>query len=77
MKLLIKHIDKANHFIIGYLIAFLTLFFLNIKFCFIIVVLSALTKELWDGTQYKNRFDWVDVLYTILGSIPIFINQYI
>lgn len=72
--LLIKQIDKANHFIVGYLIYFLSCLFIGAYWSVIPVVVIALLKEVNDW-YFKNNFDWYDFIYTIAGMIPSFLIQ--
>lgn len=74
--LLVKQIDKANHFIVGYLIYCLSFIFLGAYWSVIPVVIIALLKEVNDW-YFKNKFDWYDFIYTIAGMIPTLIIQMI
>ncbi len=70
MKLPIISLDKANHFIYGFLIFIITQFFLNDYLSFGIVFLFALGKEVKDQIVYKG-FDYKDLIVTLLPSIII------
>lgn len=66
--LIFKQIDKANHFIVGTILyCFLTIF-LGPILSFIMISIIATFKELFD-----ERFDVIDLLYTIAGALPPFI----
>lgn len=70
--LLIKQIDKANHFIVGYLIY--AIFFIFIKYWALIpLVTIAVGKEIIDAYKRKLPFDFADCIYTMIGGIPIFL----
>lgn len=68
--LIVKEIDKANHFIAGYLIYFLCSFFLDPYLCLFIVAGIGALKEIYDSVNNKNSFDVPDFVYTIAGAIP-------
>jgi hypothetical protein len=70
MKLPIISLDKANHFIYGFLIFIISQFFLNDYLSFGIVFLFALGKEVKDQIVY-NGFDYKDLIVTLLPSIII------
>ena len=67
--LLVKQIDKANHFIVGYLIYCISCIFLNAYWSIIPVVVIAGLKEVVDHFSNK-KFDWLDFAYTVAGLIP-------
>jgi hypothetical protein len=67
--LLIKQIDKANHFIVGYLVYCISCIFLDAYWSIIPVVVIAVLKEIVDNLSNK-KFDWYDFAYTIAGLIP-------
>lgn len=69
--LLIKKIDKANHFIVGGLIYCLLTMFIGPFLAYISVAVIAALKELIDMYRYKHTyFDVWDFVYTIIGAIP-------
>ena len=69
--LLIKKIDKANHFIVGGLIYCILTWIIGPFLAYLSVVVIAALKELIDMYRYKHTyFDLWDFLYTVLGSIP-------
>ena len=61
-------IDKANHFLYGFVIFILAQFIFNDFVSFIIVLLIALSKEIKDEITYKG-FDYKDLIATILPAI--------
>lgn len=67
--LLVKQIDKANHFIVGYLLYCISCIFLNVYLSIIPVVVIAVLKEVLDHFSNK-KFDWYDFAYTVAGLIP-------
>lgn len=56
-------LDKLYHFIVGMFIQILTASFL-------LVLISAISKEVYDQIDYKG-FDWLDLIATLLGGILI------
>jgi hypothetical protein len=73
--LLIKDIDKANHFIVGFLIYFISFIFLGTWLSVIPVILFAGAKEALDMFYRKLPFDYKDFLFTIAGMLPILITH--
>lgn len=74
MKLPLIPQDKANHFIYGFVIFFLSNIFLNDYVSLGVVFLFALGKEIYDEWKYGG-FDWIDLLYTISPAIVIILKQ--
>ena len=68
MKLLIKEIDKANHFIVGTILFCFFATFLDPVFSLFMVYLIGFMKEYFD-----DKPDMMDAFYTALGALPIFI----
>jgi hypothetical protein len=68
MKLLIKEIDKANHFIAGTLLFCFFAAFIDVVFSLFMVYTVAFFKEYFD-----DKPDMMDALYTALGALPVFI----
>ena len=68
--------DKANHFIYGFSIYFLSNLFLIDYVSLIIVFLFALGKELYDQYKYKG-FDIIDLLATITPALLLFFKHLI
>lgn len=77
MKPIIKQIDKANHFIVGYLLMVFGMIFFPVPVSFTLVMLIGFVKELWDDWQYENGFDAMDWAYTCAGALPMFVNYLI
>jgi hypothetical protein len=64
-------VDKANHFIYGYLIFCLSQIFFITSVSALIVFAIAGGKELvWDKYLQKGTPDWNDFAFTIAGPIP-------
>jgi len=79
--LIVKHIDKANHFIVGYLI-YATLFNFIGYWSVIPVLIAAFGKEVYDLYEKNEaiemgKIDWLDFVYTIAGVLPMLITQII
>jgi hypothetical protein len=70
--LLVKEIDKANHFIVGYIVYYFSYIFIGNWMALIPLLLIAFGKELIDSYKRKTPFDWEDLAYTLAGGIPIF-----
>lgn len=68
--LIVKQIDKANHFILGYLIYFVMFLLFNWYYALLGVILLAFGKELIDSYMRKLPIDKSDLFYTIAGAIP-------
>jgi hypothetical protein len=68
-------IDKANHFIVGSFIYLISSFFLSPIYSFIPVMIIGSLKETYDYISKKGTPDLVDLLYTIAGSLPLFITK--
>lgn len=68
MKLLIKDIDKANHFIVGTILYCFFTALLNPVFSFFLVYTVAFFKEYFD-----DKPDMMDAFYTAMGALPVFI----
>jgi hypothetical protein len=66
-------LDKANHFIYGTLVYFLSSFFLTPLLSLIPVIIIGALKEIYDYYSKTGTPDIVDFLYTIFGAIPVFI----
>lgn len=63
--------DKANHIIFGWVIYFISNIFLSAYFSFVIVLLFATLKEVYDEI-YRFGFDWKDLLTTLI--IPLILT---
>lgn len=68
MELPLVPLDKANHFIYGFVIFIISQYFLNDLCSIGIVFLFAIGKEIKDQIFYKG-FDYKDILVTITPSI--------
>jgi hypothetical protein len=68
MELPLVPLDKANHFIYGFVIFIISQYFLNDLCSIGIVFLFAIGKEIKDQIVYKG-FDYKDILVTITPSI--------
>lgn len=66
--------DKANHFFYGSFIVFL-LFMLTYSetISFLVCIVIAILKEIYDHF-FGSKFDWMDIIWTILGGSIIFIR---
>lgn len=67
--------DKANHFIYGFVIFFLSNLFLNEYFSIGIVFIFAFGKEVYDEWKYGG-FDWKDLIATILPGLILMLKTY-
>lgn len=65
-------LDRANHFIYGFALFLLLNIFLQDIYCLIIVSAIAIVKEIRDEIVYKG-FDIVDIVFTIIPALSIFI----
>lgn len=63
--------DKSNHIIFGWLIYFISNLFLNAYLSFVIVLLFATLKEVYDEI-YRYGFDYKDLLSTLI--IPLILT---
>jgi len=71
-------VDKANHFIYGYLIFCLSQIFFITPVSALIVFAIAAGKELvWDKYLQKGTPDWNDFAFTIAGPLPIILLELI
>ena len=65
--------DKMRHFFFGTLIAFICIPFLENWEIVAVVACVALLKELSDKYIRKGTFDILDILWTIISSILLYI----
>ena len=64
-------VDKANHFIYGYLIFCLSqIFFVTPVSALIVLIIGAAKEIVWDKYLQKGTPDWNDFAFTIAGPIP-------
>jgi hypothetical protein len=61
--------DKANHFIYGLIIFAVCNLVLGALFSSIICIIVAGSKEVYDNYHPNHEASWLDVLWTLLGSI--------
>ena len=71
MKLPLIPLDKANHFIYGFVIFIIGQCFLNDYYSIGIVFLVALGNEIKDQIDYKG-FDYKDIIVTMIPSIILY-----
>ena len=62
-------IDKLYHLIAGIEIAFIVLLFSTNLAAISAVILAGVAKECFDKFYQKETFDFVDLLFTILGGV--------
>jgi hypothetical protein len=72
---LIPH-DKCLHFMFGFILAIISLHFFSDIQSIGIIFLIALIKEIRDQIKYKG-FDVVDIIFTILPIIILYISNLI
>ena len=63
--------DKIYHLIAGIEIAFVVLLFSTNLMAISAVILAGVAKECFDKFYKKETFDFVDLLFTILGGVII------
>jgi hypothetical protein len=71
--LLIKYVDKANHFVVGYLIYFIFTLLIGGWWALFPLIVIDFAKEYWDVYRHRMKFDWKDFCYTLAGAIPCII----
>lgn len=76
MKLPLIPLDKANHFIYGFVIFILSNIPLNDLYSLLVVFIFAIGKEIKDQIVYKG-FDYKDLLATLLPGIIITLTNLI
>lgn len=76
MKLPLIPLDKANHFIYGFVIFILSNIALNDLYSLLVVFIFAIGKEIKDQIVYKG-FDYKDLLTTLLPGIMITLTNLI
>jgi hypothetical protein len=76
MKLPLIPLDKANHFIYGFVIFILSNIVLNDVHSLLVVFIFAIGKEIKDQIIYKG-FDYKDLLITLLPGIILTLTNLI
>ena len=76
MKLPLIPLDKANHFIYGFVIFILLNIVLNDLHSLLVVFIFAIGKEIKDQIVYKG-FDYKDLLVTLLPGIILTLTNLI
>ena len=61
--------DKANHYIYGLVILALCYIVLGALISSIISIIVAGSKEVYDNYHPNHEASWLDVIWTLLGSI--------
>ena len=74
MKLPLIPQDKANHFIYGFAIYFISNLFFNSIISLSIVYLFALAKECYDEYSYGG-FDVKDIIATMIPAVFLFLKN--
>ena len=70
--LIIKEIDKANHFIVGSVLACIAGATFSLLVAVVIVTAIAALKEVRDMIAYnRTKFDLADFGYTLAGAFPV------
>lgn len=65
--------DKCLHFILGTLIACITVPFLGIVLSMVTVTILAAYKEVWDHYHKPHTPELWDALATMFGGLPVWI----
>jgi hypothetical protein len=75
MKLPLVPQDKANHYIYGSVIYFITSLCLSPILSLIVVLLIAFLKELYDYKTKKGTPEVMDIVWTMIGGLTIMVTQ--
>ena len=75
MKLPLVPQDKANHYIYGSVIYFISSLWLSPMVSMILVLLIASLKELYDYKTKTGNPEIMDIVWTLLGSLTVFIHH--
>jgi len=68
--------DKANHFIYGTLICFISSLFLHNPIISLgITIVVGASKEIYDKISGKGNPEILDLVFTVLGGLIIFLTQ--
>ena len=71
-------LDKANHFIYGYLIfCFFHIFFSSLISAIIVLIVAAAKEVIWDKYLQRGTPDWKDFIFTIAGPLPVILLEII
>lgn len=71
MNLPLIPVDKANHFIYGFVIFFAANLFLSSLIALIIVLVFGIGKEVYDYKSY-GKFDIADTLATVIPAVMLY-----
>jgi hypothetical protein len=77
MKLPLIPQDKANHYIYGSVIYFISSLWLSPMVSMILVLLIATLKELYDYKTKTGTPEAMDVVWTLLGGLFLFLSNYL
>ncbi len=61
--------DKANHFIYGLLIYFITMILFDNLIGIITCIIAATLKEVYDHWSPLHKWCWYDLIWTVLGGL--------
>lgn len=67
--------DKANHFIYGLLICFISSLFFSSIIALSIVIIIGVVKEIYDKISNKGNPELLDLIFTGLGGLIIFLTR--
>ena len=64
-----KIYDKILHFLAGYFVVSIFMFWINWYISFGIITIIAILKELMDKYIKKTFFDWINIIVTLAGGL--------
>jgi hypothetical protein len=64
--------DKLGHYFVGQIIALCLIPFFSMYFVMCVVLLSGLTKEIYD-TFNNGGVEWQDLLFTVAGAATLYL----
>lgn len=67
--------DKANHVIYGMIIYYLVQFSLTPYAALATVAVFAVAKEVYDWVSKCGTSEFLDIMATVLGALPLFILE--
>lgn len=67
--------DKANHVIYGMIIYYLVQFSLTPYAALATVAVFAVAKEVYDWASKRGTPEFLDIMATVLGALPLFILE--